>query len=283
MARKEKSNEQGEIAEAQAEDDEEVVEKASVRIDQLFAERIASRRRKRFFKTQNAAIRSLPEVNLGLISVPGAFAAIEALEGLKNGLNVFLFSDNVSFEEEIFLKKMAQERGLLMMGPDCGTAIINGIGLGFANRVRRGQIGIVGASGTGIQEVSMIIHNLGMGISHGIDPLLKDSSTRLIVLVSKPPNSRVKEVILKRVAQGEKPFVINFLGMRSAGVALKNCYFVDTLEEAAELAVSIIMGKKKEKRESIESNSRVAEFYQSRASFDKTILGSLVNLNIEYA
>ena len=54
------------------------------------------------------------------------------------------------------------------MGPDCGTAIINGVPLCFANVVRRGDIGIVGASGTGTQEVTVIIDKMGGGVSQVI-------------------------------------------------------------------------------------------------------------------
>ena len=116
----------------------------------------------------SAAVRQLPEANWVLVSVPGRYAADVARDALDLGKHVFLYSDNVSLEDEVRLKKTARDKGLLVMGPDCGTAIINGIGLGFANRVRRGSIGIVGASGTGTQAVTAHIHNLGSGISHAI-------------------------------------------------------------------------------------------------------------------
>lgn len=194
---------------------DEKIEEAFTSIDKMFAERVASRKGKKIFKTQNAALGALPEANLALISVPGAFAAMEARKALKNSLNVFLFSDNVSLENELSLKKLAFERDLIVMGPDCGTAIINGVALGFANRVRRGEIGIVASSGTGIQEVCTQVHRSGMGISHaigtggrdlskeiggismrqGIDFLIKDSQTRLIILISKPPDSQVENIL----------------------------------------------------------------------------------------
>jgi succinyl-CoA synthetase alpha subunit len=115
-----------------------------------------------------AAMKAHPESNLVLISVPGEQAAREARRALHLGRHVMLFSDNVSIEDEVALKTDAVDRGLLMMGPDCGTAIVNGLPLGFANAVRRGAIGIVGAAGTGIQEVSCSIHRLGGGVSHAI-------------------------------------------------------------------------------------------------------------------
>src|SRR4030067_1304633 len=130
---------------------------------------------------------------------------------MASGKHVFLFSDNVSVEDEIFLKAEAAEKGLLVMGPDCGTAIINGIGLGFANKVRHGPIGMVAASGTGLQQVSARIHQMGSGFTHalgtggrdlseavnaitarqGLDFLKNDPATQVIVLVSKPPSPKV--------------------------------------------------------------------------------------------
>src|SRR2546426_10410959 len=117
-------------------------------------------------KTVGTAVRTLAGANLALISVPGRFAAGVAKEALAAGLHVMLFSDNVPLDAEIELKQTAAARGLLLMGPDCGTAIIGGTGLGFANHVRRGTIGIVGAAGTGIQEVASLVHRGGGGGSH---------------------------------------------------------------------------------------------------------------------
>src|SRR5580704_9603583 len=79
-----------------------------------------------------------------------------------------IFSDNVPIAEEASLKHEARERGLMVMGPDCGTAIIGGVPLAFANAVPRGDIGIIGASGTGIQEVSTLIARAGRGVRHAI-------------------------------------------------------------------------------------------------------------------
>ena len=109
-----------------------------------------------------------PGATLAQISVPGPYAAAEALKALKRGLHVFLFSDNVPLEQEVALKAFAAKRHLVVMGPDCGTAILNGVPLGFANAVRRGAIGLVGASGTGIQHVTSLIHQLGEGVSSAI-------------------------------------------------------------------------------------------------------------------
>jgi FdrA protein len=110
----------------------------------------------------------MPDAQWVLVSVPGRYAAGVARQALRLGKNVFLYSDNVSLDDEMALKQTAAAKGLLVMGPDCGTAIVNGVGLGFANRVRRGPIGLVAASGTGLQQVSARIHQLGSGITHAL-------------------------------------------------------------------------------------------------------------------
>ena len=162
-------------------------------------------------RTLRGAIQQMPDANLALISVPGDFAAAEARKALRRGLNVMIFSDNVPMRDEVALKREARDLGLLVMGPDCGTAIIAGVPLAFANNVPRGDIGVIGASGTGIQEVTCLIANAGQGISHaigtggrdlsdevgGITTLMaldlfdRDQSTRHIVLVSKPSTPHV--------------------------------------------------------------------------------------------
>ncbi len=176
-----------------------------------------------------------PEANLALISVPGLHAAREARLALRHGLHVMLFSDNVSIEDEVALKDEAVERGLLMMGPDCGTAILNGAALGFANVCRRGTIGIVGASGTGIQEISSLIHQWGGGLSQaigtggrdlskavdgrmtrfGIRALGDDPETEVIVVVSKTPSPSVAEKVLTTLEATDKPGVVHFIGARA--------------------------------------------------------------------
>ncbi len=199
-----------------------------------------------------AAVKQAPESNLALISVPGAFAAAEARKALARGLHVMMFSDNVAIEDEIALKQEARALGLLVMGPDCGTAIINGTPLAFANVVPRGDIGIIGASGTGIQEVSCLIANNGGGISHAIgtggrdlkadvggittlmaiDALDADPTTRHIVIISKPPAASVAKKVLERVGRSAKPFTICFIGGTDAQLP-KNAYAVGTLKDAA--------------------------------------------------
>src|SRR5207344_2546391 len=183
-------------------------------------------------------VEASPDADLALISVPGDYAAAEAMKALALGLHVMLFSDNVSVEEERAIKEYARERGLLVMGPDCGTAIVNGVPLGFANVVRRGDIGLVAASGTGLQEVTCRIHQLGGGVSQalgtggrdlkddiggitmlqGIAALADDPSTRVIVLISKPPAAAIARQIEDAAAAAGKPVVMHFLGAAAGSV-----------------------------------------------------------------
>ena len=142
--------------------------------------------------TERAAARSIvaaarrdEELNLAFLSIPGEHVAYEAAAALEAGLHVFCFSDGVSLEDEVALKRRATERGLLFMGADCGTAIIDGVALGFANAVRRGPVGIVGASGTGIQEVSCLLDAAGVGVSHAIGVGGRDLSAEVGGLMTR--------------------------------------------------------------------------------------------------
>ncbi len=207
-------------------------------------------------KSLDGALGMLPDANLALVSVPGAFAAREARRAMRRGLNVMVFSDNVAVADERALKEEARERGLLMMGPDCGTAIIAGAPLGFANAVPRGDVGIVSASGTGLQEVSCLIARAGGGISHAIgvggrdlsdavggittlaaiDALDSDPGTRRIVLISKPPGAQVAARVFERIAASAKPFTVCFFGIE-APAPPANAELAPTLRTAAEHAL----------------------------------------------
>ena len=208
------------------------------------------------FRTIRAAVDTLADANLALISVPGEFAAAEARKAMALGLHVMIFSDNVPIEQEAALKRRARDLGLMVLGPDCGTAIIGGVPLGFANVVPRGDIGIIGASGTGIQEVSCLIARAGRGVSHAIgtggrdlkaeigamttlmaiDALDADASTKEIVLISKPPAPTVAQRVLDRVARSPKPFTVCFLGAQGMSLPA-NARLAATLKAAAEAAV----------------------------------------------
>lgn len=202
-----------------------------------------------------AAVAALPEANLALISVPGAFAAAEARRALESGLHVMMFSDNVPVADEVALKRLALARGLLMMGPDCGTSIIGGAPLAFANAVPRGDIGIISASGTGLQEVSSLLARAGRGVSQAIgvggrdlkdevgglmslaalEALDADPATRHIVIISKPPSAKVAAKLLARVGRSRKPVTVCLLGARGATLP-RNAGFAPTLLAAAERA-----------------------------------------------
>lgn len=213
-------------------------------------------------------LENLVDANLALISTPGEYAAAEAFKALSLGLNVMLFSDNVGLEDEIALKRFAQERDLIVMGPDCGTAIINGIPLAFANVVRRGVIGVVAASGTGLQQVTCLVDRWGGGISQaigtgghdlrrevggismlqGLKALADDPSTSVIVLISKPPAPEVAAKVLEAAGVAGKAVVVNFLGADPDQARRKNMYPAATLEDAAAAAVALADGKTPEAR-----------------------------------
>jgi FdrA protein len=209
-------------------------------------------------RTIRNAVRAEPLSNLAVISVAGQYAAGEAWEALKSGLHVLLFSDNVTLRDEIDLKKYAAAHDLLLMGPGCGTAIINGVALGFANAVPRGPVGIVAAAGTGLQEVSTLLAKLGVGVSQGIGTggrdlkedvggitvlqglraLQADPQTSVLLVVSKPPSPRIAQRVLDQVRDSSKPTVVCFLGGDPAPISAAGAIPARTLEEAAYLAAT---------------------------------------------
>jgi FdrA protein len=213
-------------------------------------------------KTLRAAVKAHSAANVVVISVSGRYAAAEAWEALRAGLHVLLFSDNVTLADEIDLKKYATEHGLLLMGPGAGTAILNGVALGFANVVPAGPVGIVSAAGTGLQEVSTLLAKHGVGITQGIGTggrdlkedvggimmlaglkaLQDDPATQVILLVSKPPAPAVAHKVLAQVCQGNKPSVVCLLGgdlSAYADLQASHVYLARTLEEAAWLAAGL--------------------------------------------
>ena len=199
------------------------------------------------------ALNVQPQSNLALLSIPGRYVREEALKALDNGLNLMIFSDNVPLESEREIKLRAKELGLIVMGPDCGTAVVGGVALAFANKVNRGSIGIVGASGTGMQELMVLLHNAGLGISHaigtgsndirdeigalsmlaGIDMLEADESTQNIILVSKPPAEKTRQIVAKRLQACQKPVIALFLGAYENKVEEGGVLYTTTLEETA--------------------------------------------------
>lgn len=213
-------------------------------------------------RTLASALHGLPEASLALVSVPGPYAGAEARKALEAGLHVMLFSDHVPLETEIELKRLAIARGLFLMGPDCGTAIIAGVPLGFANAVPRGRIGIAAASGTGVQEVSTLIARAGEGISHAIGvggrdlsdavgglmmqqalaALAADAATEVICVIGKPAGAGIGARLTSQAASLGKPCVVHFVGDtdRSRVGAI---VAAATLEDCARAAVALAHGQ----------------------------------------
>jgi len=241
-------------------EDESSAQVAIAKVDELVAARKSGNVDQEYrSKSLEAAVTRLPASQWVLISVPGRYAADVAREALELNKHVFLYSDNVALKDEIALKQDAAKKGLIVMGPDCGTAIVNGIGLGFANKVRRGPIGLVAASGTGLQQVSVRIHQMGGGLTHAfgtggrdlsedvnavtarqaLDLLSRDPDTKVIVLVSKPPSPKVAGELIEAARLVGKPVVVNFIGYSTAMQKMDNVTFVTTFDETAELAVRL--------------------------------------------
>lgn len=214
-------------------------------------------------RTLRSAFRSQPLTNLVVISVAGAYAAAEAWRALQQGLHVLLFSDNVSVEDEVALKRYAVEHGLLLMGPGAGTALINGAALGFANVVPAGPIGIISAAGTGLQEVSSLLAQYGVGITQGIGvggrdladavgglmmlhaarALQSDPATDVIVAIAKLPSPVISANVLDQLAQSDKPAVVIFMGAEDLPAApASSIHLARTLQEAAMVAAALAQG-----------------------------------------
>ena len=233
-------------------------EAALQKAENLLKKKVATTQTSEFRpKTIRGALSSNSAANVAVISVAGRYAVDEAWDALSQGLHVLLFSDNVSLEDEIALKKYARGHGLLLMGPGAGTTILNNVALGFANVLPRGPVGIVSAAGTGLQEVSTLLARRGVGISQGIGTggrdlkkevgglmmlevlkaLQQDEATSVLVLISKPPAEEVVRVILDQVAASAKPTVVCFLGGETSALArIPHVIPASTLYECALLA-----------------------------------------------
>jgi len=203
-----------------------------------------------------------PGANLAVISIPGEYVAREARKAIEAGLHVFIFSSNVDLEDELELKRSAARKNLLVMGPDCGTSLIGGVGVGFANAVRKGAIGVIGASGTGLQEFTCQVHNAGLGISHAIgtgtndvsdvicglttfdalNALEEDANTKVITFVTKPPGKQMLTKLVERLKTCHKPVVCCFLGAGHLPVASDRVCFVNTIDEAVRWAIHLHSG-----------------------------------------
>lgn len=262
----------GEIAEAAPDDlvvaveagDDAAADAAIAASDRLLAEAAAPDRGGGIgpapARTVRRAVAGLGGAELAVVSVAGEFAALEAAHALEAGLHVLLFSDNVSVRDERDLKEAAVRKRLLLMGPGAGTAIIDGVALGFADAVRRGPIGVVAGAGSGLQEITTLIHRGGGGISQaigtggrdlkdaigglttrlGIELLADDPETKVIVLLSKPPERVVADQVLELARGSGKPVVVGFLGGEPTSVTGANLVFAATIEEAAVRALQAL-------------------------------------------
>ena len=244
-------------------DSDEVFEEAQKKVEELLNKKSEQKEATYYPPTLEGAIKIDPDLNMAVISVPGKFAADVAQSCLDRDINVMLFSDNVTIEEEKALKECAFKKELLVMGPDCGTAIINNVPLAFANVVPKGNIGMVCASGTGTQEVSAIIAQLGAGVSQvigtggrdlkkeigglmmklGLDALINDPNTKVITLVSKPPAKEIASEILDIAKNAGKPVVVCFIGGDRAEIEAKGLVAAVSLEDAAHKAVALLRGE----------------------------------------
>lgn len=271
-------------------EDESKYEKALAKVEELLdsKEDNEGNQKEVKAKTINSALKDFSDANLAVISVPGQYAAREAKIALNKGLHVMLFSDNVSVENENELKKLAAEKGLLVMGPDCGTAAINNKGLCFANKVKEGNISLVAASGTGLQEVMVQIDRYGGGVAQAIgtggrdlkekiggkmmiqsiEALAADPATEVITLISKPPAKEVEEKILKVIEKIDKKVVICFLESEKENNNDK-IIFTNTLRDAALKSVEAAGVKAKAAVDFRDDKELMAEIKAARTKLKK--------------
>lgn len=269
---------------------DEVIEKVLAEMDEFLAKQSSgsSTTSEKTIRSWEAALKELPDANLAVISVPGVYAASVANRALDENLNVFIFSDNMEIEDELKLKEKASEKGLLCMGPDCGTGVINSVPIAFTNNINPGRIGIVGASGTGIQEVTTIIDRLGEGVRNAVGTggrdlsesvqgitmlsaiatLAEDDNTEVITIISKPPAEAVRKRIMNYIRTIDKPIVTMFLGEKPE-YHEENLYHAYTLEEAARISVDLLrkqevkpfQGNQSIKVEDVEEGLTIKAYY----------------------
>jgi FdrA protein len=213
------------------------------------------------FHSIDSALERFPNANLAIVSLPGNQAFEPSMELLRKGINVHLFSDHVSREQEAELKAFAASKGLLVLGPGAGTSIINGVGLGFANVVKRGRVGIVASAGTGIQEASVLLDRIGLGVSHALGVggsdvseeigglmmkacltlLANDPGTDIIMIMAKTPRPKVIDGVIGHAErQTKKPIIACFLGMDLPAVHGGKVLYAKTLHAAVAQASKVV-------------------------------------------
>ena len=240
-------------------ENETIMDTIETEIDAYFKKQNTQTQQTESVKSWDKALEKMTNADMAVISIAGAYAALEANRALDEGMNVFMFSDNVTIEDEKQLKQKAHEKGLVVMGPDCGTGIIQSVPIAFTNKVNSGKIGIIGASGTGIQELTTIIDRLGEGVKNAIgtggrdlsseiggitmmdtiNAMEQDDSIKVMIVISKPPAKAVREMISNRLSAFKKPVVTLFLGEKPE-YHEEGFYHAYTLDEAARLAVNLV-------------------------------------------
>lgn len=240
-------------------ENETIMDTIETEIDAYFKKQNTQTQQTESVKSWDKALEKMPNADMAVISIAGAYAALEANRALDEGMNVFMFSDNVTIEDEKQLKQKAHDKGLVVMGPDCGTGIIQSVPIAFTNKVNSGKIGIIGASGTGIQELTTIIDRLGEGVKNAIgtggrdlsseiggitmmdtiNAMEQDDSIKVMIVISKPPAKAVREMISNRLSAFKKPVITLFLGEKPE-YHEEGFYHAYTLDEAARLAVNLV-------------------------------------------
>ena len=241
--------------------DERVCENAKEEFFTLVNERDTSAL-KNAFRTIAGAKSAVSDANLAVISVAGEYAATEAKRALQNDMNVFMFSDNVPLEDEVELKKLALSKNKFMMGPGCGLSFINGVAIGLCSMVNRGDIGLAGASGSGIQEVMILVHRNGFGISHAIGTggrdmsdevggismiqsiraLEADERTRVIALISKPPAKSALITVIDEIKKCSKPVVVHFLNGDNKFLKENGILYSESFDNTAKMVMELSCG-----------------------------------------
>ena len=233
--------------------------------------------RERAPRSLQQAVQETPDLDVALISVPGEHAALEAHKGLSAGLHVLVFSDNVSLDDEMDLKLRGGELRRFVMGPGAGTAMLGGVGLGFANVVQRGPVGVVAAAGTGAQEVSSLLDRWGVGVRNlvgvggrdlservegrmtrmALEAFEDDDGAEAVLVVSKPPAPDVAADLLKLLGDG-KPAVAALIGLTEELDAPEGVRLARTLEEGVRLTLETLGREAPDASEGLEERVRGA-------------------------
>ena len=285
----------GDLIVAVIADSEQAVESALGNLDSALQAMDGGPRTSTLHRLEDA-LHVRPSANLAVFTVPGEYASKEARKALEAGLNVFIFSSNVPLAQEIELKQLGAARHLLVMGPDCGTSVVGGVGIGFANAVRPGRIGAVGPAGTGLQEFTTQVHHAGQGISHALgtgsrdlsdsvgglttfaalEALERDPRTELVTIIAKPPGPKTLSRLNERLASYSKPTVACLLGIPAAADASPHRQSsARTIDDAVRMAVALLGGRepKAEKTLSGEERQQAAEARRGWSPQQKFVRG----------